>query len=109
MASLILEQAGARVLLAGTGEEGVEIYREQREAIAAIFLDLTMPGMGGSKTYEILKDTGLDCPVVIMSGYSADSSLDWLQACDVSFLQKPFQAEKLIELASTLVQDVRST
>jgi two-component system cell cycle response regulator DivK len=49
----LLERKGYRVLLAGTGEAGIEIARRERPSL--ILLDLAMPGKDGFATARELK------------------------------------------------------
>jgi CheY-like chemotaxis protein/signal transduction histidine kinase/HAMP domain-containing protein len=52
----LLERKGYRVLLAGTGEAGIEIARRERPSL--ILLDLAMPGKDGFATARELKADG---------------------------------------------------
>ena len=52
----LLERKGYRVLLAGTGEAGIEIARRERPAV--ILLDLAMPGIDGFATARELRADG---------------------------------------------------
>ncbi len=52
----LLERKGYRVLLAGSGETGIEIARRERPSL--ILLDLAMPGKDGFATARELKADG---------------------------------------------------
>src|ERR1700730_9417415 len=52
----LLERKGYRVLLAGTGEAGIEIARRERPSL--ILLDLAMPGTDGFATARDLRADG---------------------------------------------------
>ncbi len=52
----LLERKGYRVLLAGTGEAGIEIARRERPSL--ILLDLAMPGSDGFATARELRADG---------------------------------------------------
>ena len=52
----LLERKGYRVLLAGTGEAGIEIARRERPSL--ILLDLAMPGTDGFATARELRADG---------------------------------------------------
>ena len=69
IASRVLEQAGLKVLVAGDGQEGVEVFRDSKQRIDAVVLDLTMPRMGGIEAAGVLRGLRPDLPVVLISGY----------------------------------------
>ncbi len=91
MASTLLEAMGFATLTAEDGEMALEIYREHGCDIDAILLDLTMPKMGGIETYHELRKSNATLPIIICSGYSAESVDDAIahdpHAC---FVQKPY-------------------
>jgi len=64
----ILEQFGYRVIEAEDGESGLRRYREHGDTIDLILLDLNMPGMGGVRCLEKLRDKKVTTPVLITSG-----------------------------------------
>jgi two-component system, cell cycle sensor histidine kinase and response regulator CckA len=92
----MLQKLGYKVLIVGSGEEAVEIYRSQQDHIDMVILDMVMPNMDGGKTYDRLKQINPGIKVLLSSGYSlngkAQSILD--QGCN-GFIQKPFNLEKL--------------
>jgi two-component system cell cycle sensor histidine kinase/response regulator CckA len=97
LGKLMLARKGYRVLLARTGEEALEIYREKGADIDLIVLDVNMPGMGGSKCLQELLKINPKARVVISSGYSSEGqSKDIASSGAVGFVPKPFtQAEML--------------
>ena len=97
LGKLMLTRKGYRVLLARTGEEALEIYREKGADIDLIVLDVSMPGMGGSKCLQELLKINPKARVVISSGYSSEGqSKDIESSGAVGFVPKPFsQAEML--------------
>jgi CheY-like chemotaxis protein len=68
MLRLALEQTGFRVWVANTGAEAINLYREHRAAIAAVLLDVQMPGLDGPRTLDALRDLGPDIQVCFVSG-----------------------------------------
>jgi CheY-like chemotaxis protein len=91
MATTLLGAMGFATLTAEDGEMALEIYREHGRDIDAILLDLTMPKMGGIATYHELRKSNATLPIIICSGYSAESVDDVIahdpHAC---FVQKPY-------------------
>lgn len=92
----LLEAMGYNVLLAGNGEEAIELYRKHCDDIDLVLLDIVMPQMGGGETYERMKEINPDVKVLLLSGYSIDGeATDILQRGCNGFIQKPFTMKEL--------------
>ncbi len=93
----ILTRQGYLILLAGTGEEALEIYRETAAGIDLVVLDVSMPGMGGNKCLQELLKINPKARVVISSGYSSEGQSKDIESLGAAgFVPKPFtQAEML--------------
>jgi CheY-like chemotaxis protein len=92
----MLGRLGYRVLTAGNGFEAVEIFRERREEIAAVILDMIMPGMGGEETFHRLKEIDPAARVLLSSGYAVEGRPQiLLSAGAAGFLQKPYRVGTL--------------
>ncbi len=102
--SRVLEHAGYRVLTAELGAVGVELVRRHGDAIDLVLLDLTMPELSGSATFDAMRAVRPDLRVVVCSGYGPDGQARELLArgC-VAFLQKPFTAPELTALLRSLL------
>jgi two-component system, cell cycle sensor histidine kinase and response regulator CckA len=94
----LLEAMGYRVLTAGNGKEGVDVYRKNQDKIDLVILDLVMPYMGGSETYDRLKEINPDIKVLLASGFSINGEAHEIleRGCN-GFIQKPFRMNKLGE------------
>ena len=92
----ILESLGYRVMIAGCGQEAIALYMEKGREIDLVILDLIMPGMGGGKTFEALRDIDPDLKVILSSGYSVDGEARRImeKGCN-GFIQKPFKIADL--------------
>ena len=92
----LLEAMGYSVLLARDGREAIELYTKKHGDIDIVLLDIVMPNMGGSKTYDKLKEVNPEVKVLIFSGYSIDvKAAEILDRGCNGFIQKPFRAEEL--------------
>ncbi len=96
-ARLTLEDAGIRVLTSSDGLQGLAKYKDHQDSIQLVLLDLTMPVLSGLPTFQELRRLEPGIPVIMMSGYSEDQALDQLKAKNLTFLQKPFSDQKLLE------------
>ena len=88
---MMLLKLGYRVLLAASGQEALATYREKGSEIDLVVLDMIMPGMSGSDTFDQLRRLDPDVKVLLASGYSLNQRANQILArgCD-GFLQKPF-------------------
>ncbi|MET0791128.1 MAG: ATP-binding protein [Polyangiaceae bacterium] len=86
----MLSELGHQVVTAESGARGLELLKEQPEAIDLVVLDLTMPELSGEQTLEQLRLVRSNLPVVISSGFQAeDASLLLKKPYVVGFLDKP--------------------
>ena len=87
----LLEYLGYTVLTAADGEEGLNIFKNKREEIDALIVDLSMPRMSG---YEVLKEIRAMNPkvkILVSSGYLVDGDSQNLEQIGVcGFLIKPY-------------------
>ncbi|MCK4835476.1 MAG: response regulator, partial [Candidatus Aminicenantes bacterium] len=92
----ILESLGYEVLLAHGGQEAIETYWAKKTQIDLVILDLVMPKMSGSVTYERLRGIDPKVNVLLSSGYSVDGQASELlkRGCN-GFIQKPFNNKEL--------------
>ena len=97
VAGAVLHRHGAKVLFAANGTEALSLYRQQRDQINLVLLDLTMPGLSGEDVLRELQQIGGPVRVIVMSGYSEDETM---QRCAelgaVAFLRKPFELPTVI-------------
>ncbi|MBU1163276.1 MAG: PAS domain S-box protein, partial [Proteobacteria bacterium] len=92
----ILDVLGYKVFLASGGNEAIEIYKENKDKIDLVILDMVMPGMGGGETYKALKSINPDIKVMLSSGYNLGGEAAEIMKQGVNdFIQKPFTMTKL--------------
>ncbi|MEE8415266.1 MAG: response regulator, partial [Desulfobacterales bacterium] len=92
----LLENLGYTVLSAKSGKEAIETYQKDRDRIDGVLLDMIMPEMGGSETYDRLKAINSDIKVLLSSGYSINGLAKTILAKGCSgFIQKPFSLKDL--------------
>jgi two-component system cell cycle sensor histidine kinase/response regulator CckA len=92
VAGRILQQLGYQVLSAENGLRALEIYRQERDRIDLVILDMLMPGMGGPETFQELKAIDPGVRVLLSSGYSLDGEAQQAMAAGArGFIQKPYR------------------
>ncbi|MCA9003712.1 MAG: PAS domain S-box protein [Planctomycetaceae bacterium] len=97
----VLNRFGFSVLTAYSGSEGVEVYEQHHDEISVILLDMTMPGLSGVETFELLRKKGVNIPVILTSGLSETDISEQIQGAAVfHFLKKPYKPQKLVNVIS---------
>jgi PAS domain S-box-containing protein len=95
-----LARAGATVRTAETGEAGLDVLAAEREALDLVITDLVLPGVSGHAVAERALSREPTVPVIVMSGYAADTSGQVADIpVDADFLAKPFTPAELVERA----------
>jgi len=96
----LLQGYGYTILLAGSGEEALEIMTQAKSTIHLVILDLIMAGMGGKRCLQEIIKVKPQARVLITTGY-ADSEVvqQALEAGAMEVLNKPFRAH---EMAKTI-------
>jgi PAS domain S-box-containing protein len=94
--SEMLKRIGYKTLKARKGEEAIELYKARKDQIDLVILDMIMPGMGGGKVFDRIKEMAPEAKVLLSSGYSRDGQASDIlrRGCD-GFIQKPFDLGQL--------------
>jgi len=98
LAKTNLTASGYQVLVAGNGEEGLELAKLERPNL--ILLDLRMPGMSGWDVLMALKTNQRlrRIPVIIMTATMPDSEEYKIRGMrTVGYLVKPFTVDELLQ------------
>jgi two-component system cell cycle sensor histidine kinase/response regulator CckA len=100
----ILRRYGYSVLIAGSGDEALEIYRRQSREIAVVILDIVMPGMDGREVFARLRTFNPEAKVIVSSGYNHDRDADdLLKQGAVGFAQKPYRIAELVAIVGEVL------
>jgi signal transduction histidine kinase/ActR/RegA family two-component response regulator len=100
------ESAGFSVITAVDGRQGVELFRERKDEIRAVLLDLTMPQMGGEEAFREIRRIRPDARIVLSSGYSAKSVARRLAGENfTAFIQKPYEEDQLVQKLREVLED----
>jgi len=100
----MLNKLGYNVLTAADGVEALEIYRENRDNIDVIILDMVMPKLNGGDTFDQIKALNSEARVLLSSGYSINGQATEIlnRGCD-GFIQKPFNMQTLSQNIRTVL------
>ena len=106
----MLECLGYKVITANSGEMAVEIVSKCKDDIDLIILDLAMPGMNGTKAYDIIHGNYPKMPILISSGHIHERTRsELLQKGCYGFIQKPVNMTELsrrINFIFSLTEDL---
>jgi len=92
----MLEFLGYTVHEASSGQEAIAIYRERKNDIDLVILDMIMPELSGGETFDCIRELYPDAKVMLSSGYSLDGQAQSIMDRGCSgFIQKPFNIEGL--------------
>ena len=83
-------------LVAKNGKQAVDTIFKKGDGIDLVILDLIMPGMGGDKAFDLIREIQPTMPVILSSGYSLNGQANAImrRGCN-DFIQKPFTISEL--------------
>lgn len=103
----LLKRIGFNVLSIDSGEIALPYVEAGIPNLAAILVDLSMPGMTGDVVVANLARLVPEVPVILMSGYQPEVITQTFANNEVSYyLQKPFTRELLYQAIYTTL-DIR--
>ena len=99
-----LRREGFAVWSASHGQQAVELYRRHRDVIAAVLLDVRMPGMDGPNTLATLQKLSPSIPCCFMTGdWNGYTEEALLMLGAVRVFRKPFAFHEVIDVLRQLV------
>lgn len=66
---ILLERAGYQVLTAQNGPAGIEAFSQN--AVLAVVLDFSMPGMSGGEVAKRMRSIKPNVPIMLLSAYTS--------------------------------------
>lgn len=92
----MLTHLGYTVMGALSSRNALELFRENREQIDLVVMDMIMPEMSGAELYDKLLEEKPGVKVLLSSGYSLDGQASEIldRGCN-GFIQKPFHMNEL--------------
>jgi CheY-like chemotaxis protein len=100
----LLSHAGYTVVDAADGRGGLQVYKEKKEEISLVVLDLIMPEMGGKQCLEELLRFDPNLKAIIASGFPIDrKSREDLEKHSKAIIAKPFHAHELLRVVRRVI------
>ena len=98
-----LTKRGFDVRTAENGKDAIQLARSEKFDIA--LLDLRMPGMDGGEVLRVLKEEHQFLEAIILTGHgSLESAVELTKLGAYSYLPKPYELEKLIQVLQEAYQ-----
>lgn len=101
----MIEHLGYQLITARSGKEAIQIYDTHGSNIDLVILDMIMPNMNGSETFDRLKAADPNIQIILSTGYSADGQAnDILKRGCRGLITKPFTLGELSEKLGRVLQ-----
>ena len=92
----ILEKYGYNVILGANGAEALEIYRNNKDSISLVVLDLIMPELDGIQCSRQILSLNPEAKILVASGFSVDiEGKDFLEKTTRGIVEKPYGSKQL--------------
>ena len=105
--SIFLKKTGAEVILAANGREGVnavEAATQDGRPFDLILMDMQMPVMDGITATQLLREKGIDTPIVALTGNDLQEARYISSAAGFTdFLTKPIQRDALLSAVAKII------
>src|SRR6267154_4413186 len=94
----ILELNGFTVLEADTYQRALNVFEKNRDSIALLLTDISLPGGNGCELWVALRKRNSDLKVLFISGHVGAEVLRFygLEPSTLHFFSKPFKAADLL-------------
>ena len=101
---LMLERIGYNTLQATNSEEACQLYRDEKDNIDLVVLDMILPDENGAATYKVLKKINPDIKVLVSTGYGTDENVrQILNDRQNGLIQKPFKFKQFTSKVETIL------
>lgn len=82
--------------------DALQDIREQGSDL--VITDLSMPGMSGLELLETVRQTDIELPIIMITGFSTeDNAIKALRLGATDFIKKPYDPEKLLQQADNIL------
>jgi CheY-like chemotaxis protein len=101
---LMLERIGYNTLQATNSEEACQLYRDEKDHIDLVVLDMILPDENGAATYKVLRRINPDIKVLVSTGYGTDDNVrQILNDRQNGLIQKPFKFKQFTSKVETIL------
>lgn len=90
----ILTKEGYQVLIAGNGQEAVDLYKKHNPDL--IFLDVRMPVLDGLEAFKAIRYENQDVLIIMMTAYgTVETAVSAMKMGAFDYIVKPFNIEEI--------------
>jgi len=103
---LVLEKQGHEVVVAQSGEDGLEQLQNMEQIPHLILLDILMPGLDGLQVLSALKSAEKlkEIPVVMLTALAQENVvLQGIKLGAKDYIRKPFHPAELVDRVSKII------
>ncbi len=101
----ILDTHGYRAITACDGADAIAVYKQNRDKVRAILMDMVMPVMDGIESIQVLSKDYPAVKIIAVSGLIKKDKLSLVIDRVQAFLPKPYTSGKLLDI----IHEVLST
>lgn len=101
----LLKQYGYSVTTAVDGECALDFYKDHKDSINLVILDLTMPRMSGKMVLEQMFSINPDVKVILSSGQSEEDVREGIFDLAKGYTQKPYKLAELATMVRTVLDE----
>jgi signal transduction histidine kinase len=92
-----LQSAGYDVRVAGSADEALSLLDHGAASFDLLISDVVMPRVSGIELAKRTRELVSELPILLMSGYAAELSMEELDTMQVRLLLKPFGTKQLLQ------------
>lgn len=93
----VLEDHGLLATSVNTPEEGLRALSDRSQVPDCVLLDLSMPRFSGTDVLSMMRESGIDVPIIMMSGFGdVRSAVRSMKLGASEFLEKPLDEQGLL-------------
>lgn len=101
----VIKRTGAKVIWAKDGKIAVKVFKEEKNKIDLILMDIQMPFMNGFEATKEIKTLSPCIPIITQTAHamSEDRAKSVAAGCD-DYITKPIASRKLLDLLATYIK-----
>ncbi|MCM2252089.1 MAG: response regulator [Ramlibacter sp.] len=100
----LLESVDWKVQLHASAEEFLEVVAPLSQP-SCLLLDIRMPAMSGLELQQVLRQRGIDIPIIFMTGHADVSmAVQAMKSGAADFIEKPFKDQALLDAVAAAMR-----
>ncbi len=101
----ILSRQGYELVVVDNGQAALDAYRQRKNEIDLVLLDIGLPQMGGNEVLNALKKENPQVKVLLSSGYDELKVMEGRPVNEyIGFIQKPYSIQSLVSTVQNMLR-----